>query len=79
MITVGHCYYIIINHDNVYAGYNFIFMWAPPQYVTLWVFVFVCLLVIEKVWVRGYSTKFPRRKDCRGLKFCLHIKIGVNI
>ena len=29
-----------------------------------------------QTWVRGYSTKFPRRNGCRGLKFCMHIQIG---
>ena len=56
-----------------------LFRWAPPPYVTLgFVGVFVCLCVIEKNWFRGYSNKFPRRNGCRGLKFCLHIKIGVT-
>ena len=42
------------------------------HYVTLW----VCVSVIEKDWVRGYSTKFPRSNGCRGLKFCLHVQVG---
>ena len=39
----------------------------------------VCLSVwIIQTWVRGYSTKFTRRNGCRGLKFSLHIKIGLT-
>ena len=48
------------------------------HHLHMWLCLCVCVSVIEKTWVRGYSTKFPRRNGCRGLKFCLHIKIGVT-
>ena len=38
--------------------------------------MWLCVSVIEKTWVRGYSTKFPRSNGCRGLKFSFHFQKG---
>ena len=49
-----------------------------PKRIHIYIKSLACLHVCLIFWVRGYSTKFPRRNSCRGLKYRLHIQIGLN-